>query len=289
MTRLLLTLLGLSLGGWIASCGSSPAVTPEHILTQNADYLLQQGNHYWERRSNPQDARLATFFLAKAHELKPEDTGLSVLLSRAYHFEGHYLEQDMARQDSLFLAGVTIVTKILVDSLGLPENFVDLTGDSLPPVLDKLATAPASLVPALYWWAANLGRYLATKPVLVRLEKRDVLETVMHRILALEPNYFHGGPYRFFGAFYALLPGVELDRSAGYFEQAIKENPYYLGTYTLRAQYYHTKAGNRDLFHEDLTFVIEADPAQLPDVTPENLFEQTLAKKLLEQEPYLFE
>ncbi|MFQ6606074.1 MAG: TRAP transporter TatT component family protein [Fidelibacterota bacterium] len=289
MTRRLLTLSGLFLWGWIVSCRPSPGVTPERILTQNADYLLQQGNYYWERRSNPQDAKLATFFLAKAHDLKPKDMDLAVLLSRAYHFEGHFLEQDAARQDSLFLAGAATAAKFLMDSLGLPNHFADLTGDSLPPILDKLAMAPAPLVPALYWWAANLGRYLATKPVLVRLAKRDILETAMHRILALEPNYFHGGPYRFFGAFYALLPGVELDRSAGYFKQAIKENPYYLGTYTLRAQYYHTKAGNRDLFHDDLTFVIEADPTQLPDVTPENLFEQTLAKKLLEQEPYLFE
>jgi hypothetical protein len=57
----------------------------------------------------------------------------------------------------------------------------------------------------------------------------------------------------------------------------------------LLAQYYYTKAEDREHFHRELQEVLSADPAQIPEIMPENLFEQEIAQQLLEQESFLFE
>ena len=60
-------------------------------------------------------------------------------------------------------------------------------------------------------------------------------------------------------------------------------------TYIMRAQYLHTKNGDRDSFIEDLQFVLNTDPTKLPEASPENLFEQEKAKTLLAKKESLFE
>ncbi|HBR86892.1 MAG TPA: hypothetical protein DEA65_03520, partial [Candidatus Marinimicrobia bacterium] len=156
-------------------------------------------------------------------------------------------------------------------------------------VTEAVAVVEKKYINALYWWAANMGRYLSQKPVRMRLNNRELVEAVVHRILALDPDFFYGGPYRFFGALYARLPGVKLSRSADYFEQAIKSHPNYLGTYVLRAQFLHTKAGDQEKFIQDLEYVINADAALIPEVMAENLFEQKKAQFLLDEKEMLFE
>ena len=73
------------------------------------------------------------------------------------------------------------------------------------------------------------------------------------------------------------------------FDQSLLDNPNFFGTKVLRARYYHTKLGNRELFEEDLKTIIDSDPSLLPDAMPENLFEQEKAKELLNNVTILFE
>jgi hypothetical protein len=111
----------------------------------------------------------------------------------------------------------------------------------------------------------------------------------MHRIISLEPSYFYGGPYRFFGAFYTRIPGIELSQSKSYFDQAISAFPNYLGSQVYLAEFYHQKSGNREQFHDVLQKVIQFDTSILPEIIPENIYYQSRAKSLLEQENILFE
>ena len=89
--------------------------------------------------------------------------------------------------------------------------------------------------------------------------------------------------------FYSRLPGVPLERARLNFDQSLLDNPNFFGTRFLRARYYHTKLGNRELFEEDLQFIINGDPSLLPDAMPENLFEQEKAEQLLRDAIILFE
>ena len=62
-----------------------------------------------------------------------------------------------------------------------------------------------------------------------------------------------------------------------------------MGTYVIRAKYLYTKSGNREGFVKDLQQVLNSDPAILPAVSPENLFEQEKARALLKEVSSLFE
>ena len=76
------------------------------------------------------------------------------------------------------------------------------------------------MVPLLYWWISNFSKYLITKPVMIRLQSRDVIETSLHRILALQPDFFYHGANRIFGGIYARLPGLDLSYSVNNFDKA---------------------------------------------------------------------
>ena len=253
------------------------------------EYLIKEGELYWEKRANPKSARMATLYFEKAFELNPQNFELTVSLSRAYYFQGYYIEIDPAKRDTLYLKGASAALTGFQNTAFF-QSFADTAStDNLKLQITAIRKAPLETIPALYWWAANFGRYLTTKPVLKRIESREIIETAMHRIATLDEDYYYGGPTRFFGTFYSRLPGVPLDRAKSNFDQSLSDSPDYLGTRVLRARYYHTKLGNQDLFEEDLNYVINADPSILPDAMPENLFEQEKAKELLKHTSILFE
>lgn len=253
------------------------------------EYLIKEGELYWEKRANPKSAKMATLYFEKAFELNPQNFELTVSLSRAYYFQGYYIEIDPAKRDTLYLKGASAALTGFQNTAFF-QSFADTAStDNLKLQITAIRKAPVETIPALYWWAANFGRYLTTKPVLKRIESREIIETAMHRIATLDEDYYYGGPTRFFGTFYSRLPGVPLDRAKSNFDQSLSDSPDYLGTRVLRARYYHTKLGNQDLFEEDLKYVINADPSILPDAMPENLFEQEKAKELLKHTSILFE
>ena len=253
------------------------------------EYLIKEGELYWEKRVNPKSAKMATLYFEKAFELNPQNFELTVSLSRAYYFQGYYIEIDPAKRDTLYMKGANAALTGFQNTAFF-QSFDDTASiDNLKLQITAIRKAPVETIPALYWWAANFGRYLTTKPVLKRIESREIIETAMHRIATLDEDYYYGGPTRFFGTFYSRLPGVPLDRAKSNFDQSLSDSPDYLGTRVLRARYYHTKLGNQDLFEEDLKYVINADPSILPDAMPENLFEQEKAKELLKHTSILFE
>ncbi len=272
----------------VFSCQPS-RFTSQGTLEKNANYLEQQGYSHWEKRTTSKDARMARYYLSQAYSLKPKNPELAIAVSHAYYYEAQYIEPDPAVKDSLFLLGAEIAKEALLNSPRVVTALQDVAGDSNDIIQKAVEVTDESLVPALYWWAANMGSYLVTKAVMTRMRHREQLEIIMHRVLTLNPNYYYGGPYRFFGTLYARLPGVALSQSKAYFDQAITAYPDFLATRVLLAQYYHTKAGNREQFHTELEKVIAADPTLIPEAMPENLYEQERAKKLLEQEASLFE
>jgi len=283
LTQLLLLFLLMLIG---CKTGSPPQ--PKEAYQDNLDYLKEQAFKYWDKRSVKNDAVMAAFFMEKAQTLEPDNLELALRLSRAYHFQAYYVETDQNLKDSLFTKGSSISMNVIKQSPAFNQVYNDVSGDSMTKLIQSVAVVEKEYIDALYWWAANMGRYLSSKSIRERLEYRDLVESVIHRVLSLNPDYFYGGPNRYFGAFYARLPGVELKRSEEYFDKAIKSHPNYLGTYVLRARFLHTKAGDRDKFQQDLEYVMNADPALIPEVMPENLYEQKLAQMLLDREDLLF-
>jgi len=237
----------------------------------------------------PFNAEKACYFLTLAWNANPSDPALSARVSQALYFQAMFIEEDPSVKDSLFYQGYHVAITAIKNQPNFQTHFNESPGDSAIKWLSLLSEAPIEWVPGMFWWAVNEAKYLNNKPIMERLNKRELLEVIMHRIISLEPSYFYGGPYRFFGAFYTRIPGIELSQSKSYFDQAISAFPNYLGSQVYLAEFYHQKSGNREQFHDVLQKVIQFDTSILPEIIPENTYYQSRAKSLLEQENILFE
>ena len=286
--QLISILLGITL--FYKGCTTSTSTFSQYISKQrNIQLLVKQGRTHWEQRVNVKNARNARLFLSKANELDPDDQVVAALYAQACHFIGYYIEDDPVDSDSLFVEGMDTVWEFIISTDAYQEGVALSEGDSNAKKIAGLENSSQDMVPMLYWWVSNYSRYLLTKPVMERLQQRDIIETVLHRILALLPDFFYHGANRIFGGVYARMPGVDLNHSVTNFDKSIQGSPNYMGTYVLRAKYLFTKSGNREAFVNDLQNVLNADPTILPEVSPENLFEQEKARSLLAEVSSLFE
>ena len=257
--------------------------------TQNVEFLIEQGIFFWQQRSDSLTLKKAEHFINLACQQRPGQFDIAILYAQILYTRGLFFEKDGETQNSLFLQASQLCQEAVLNHQDFSVIYKNTQGDSTFKMLTALADVPISVVPGLFWWATNLARYLNTKPVIERLNHREILEVLMHRTLSLEPGFFYSGPYRFFGSLYTRIPGIELSQSETYFNQALSANPDYLGNAVHMAEFYHQKAGNREQFHTMLTDVVKADFSANPDVIAENLFYQDRARWLLSKESSLFE
>ena len=90
--------------------------------------------------------------------------------------------------------------------------------------------------PAMYWYASNLGRWAKQSGFAPLSARKTASKKSWTRVMALDENYFFGGPHRYFGAMYGLAPGFaggDMVKSREHFEKAISLAPDYLGSRVL--------------------------------------------------------
>lgn len=257
--------------------------------TQNVEFLIEQGKLFWQQRSDSLTLKKAEHFISLACQQRPGQFDIAILYGQILYTRALFFEKDGETQNSLFLQASQHCQEAVLNHQDFSVIYNNAQGDSTFKLLTSLADVPISVVPGLFWWATNLARYLNTRPVIERLNHREILEVLMHRTLSLEPGFFYSGPYRFFGSLYTRIPGIELSQSETYFNQALSANPDYLGNAVHMAEFYHQKAGNREQFHTMLTDVVKANFSANPDIIAENLFYQDRARWLLSKESSLFE
>tara|TARA_B100001250_G_scaffold37379_1_gene29904 strand:+ start:89 stop:964 length:876 start_codon:yes stop_codon:yes gene_type:complete len=261
----------------------------QEAQSQNVEFLVQQAKQLWEQRSDSNSVIKTNYILGLANDVEKNNKDIVNIYSQSLFFQGMFLEYDKITKDSLFLKGAEVAKySILNDSL-FKSAFNELIGDDDFKMLSALSVAPRELVPAMYWWATNKLWYLNNKPAIERINHRELLEVIMHRIIALEPDYLYGGPYRFFGIFYSRIPGVEISQSKSYFEKAISSYPNYFGNKVQMSEFYHQKAENKNSFQNQLNLIISIEPTIDPEIIPENVFYQKRAMLLLDQKETLFE
>ena len=273
-----------------SGCATKSPISNRYVSKKkNIEHLAKLGKSHWEKRVDHKDAKLSNHFLSKAVELDPKNSDIMVLYSRSCYFIGRFSAINDKSADSSFINGFTKSWHYIINSKDFQNGFKSIDGDSVAKTIAGLENLSEHLLPVAYWWAENYTSYLLTKPVLERMENREIIETMLHRILSINPEYYYHGANRIFGSFYAKLPGVNLDQSKNNFDKSISSEPAFMTSYIMRAQYLHTKNGDRDSFIEDLQFVLNTDPTKLPEASPENLFEQEKAKTLLAKKESLFE
>ncbi len=258
------------------------------ITTQNFDFLIEQGNKNWANRNDSIALAFANHFIGLAHKKRPDNFSIAILYSQILYTRGLFFPNPNSN-DSLFQLGLNTAKNAVLNHPDFIPIYNEAPGDTNFKLISALALAPRTLAPALYWWAANKSHYIFSKPVIERLDNREVLEVLLHRIIAIDPDYYFSGAYRIFGMFYSRIPGVELEQSNQYFSQTLSQHPMFLGNKVLMAEYYHQKKGNREQFFELLNEVIDSDINLLPEAIPENIYYKQRAKYLISMMPTLFE
>ena len=279
---------------------SSQKVELDYAQSQNIDFLIAQAKMLWEQRSDSAAVKNANHFLGLAYDVDQNNPEILSLYSKSLFFQGMFLEKDNKTKDSLFLKGSEISKTAVLSDLAFKQklnNSIVLfkqklnnsIGDSSFKIISSLSEAPKELVPVMYWWATNKLWYLNNKAAIERINHRELLEVIMHRVISLEPEYDQGGAYRFFGVFYSRIPGVELNQSKVYFEKAITSAENYLGNKVQKSEFYYQKAEDKSSFLTLLKSVINLDSSIYPEIMAENMFYQERAKLLLKQQDTLFE
>lgn len=232
----------------------------------------------WELRGTPEKAREMLSAYISAAESDPTNTNLAARLSRAYYLVANYVESDPEKKDELFTKGLEIGER----SLGLFPEFRKIYQDTKD---EKKALQGVGVdgIEVIYWTGANFGKWAAEKNLLIRLGNKSKIEAYNQRVFDLDRNFFYGAADRFFGALPTKVPGGDLNLSKFHFEKSIELAPNYFGTRTLFAEYYATKAQDRETFVKQLEYVISTPYDLIPEITPENRYEQEYAKKLLER------
>jgi hypothetical protein len=140
-------------------------------------------------------------------------------------------------------------------------------------------------VPAMYWYATALGKWARASGFPVLLKHKDNIYATMSHVLELDPNYYHAGPYRYFGAYYAVAPGFaggDTDTSLQNYEKSLELAPYFIGTKVLMAENLATKLDDEEMFDRLLQEVLDADLSAVPEeILPEMTVEKEKAKELM--------
>ncbi|NJK31562.1 MAG: hypothetical protein HC927_03610 [Deltaproteobacteria bacterium] len=119
-------------------------------------------------------------------------------------------------------------------------------------------------LPAMYWYASALGKWARTKGFGVLVGQKDNIKATMTRALELDPTFYHGGPHRYFGAFYSVAPafaGGDTNKSAEHFDKSLELAPYFIGTKILMAENLAVKLDDEEMFDRLLEEVLAADLA----------------------------
>ncbi len=272
----------LGCAGRQSTIGTSPSPQVEGTAELAGEGVAQdvrlEADSLWALRGDPGAARQALAAYERASASGRADMALLSRLSRAYYLVANYVEEETARKDSLFLKGVEAAEQAMALHPGFHRVFLATKDEKM--AVKELG--PGHL-DAIYWYAANLGKWASNKSLMVRLGNKSKLEAFNQRVLDIDETYFHGAPHRFFGALPTKVPGGDMKLAKSHFEKALAIAPDYFGTRTLYAEFYATKAREKQTFVEQLDYVLNAPLNALPEVEPENRYEQEYARKLKER------
>jgi tetratricopeptide (TPR) repeat protein len=220
---------------------------------------------------------------------KEKDYEIAVLLSRAYYVMAEHAENNQQRLD-LYDKGV----KAGEAALNMVPHYI-ASFTSSKKEEDAVKSVTNEHIDAVYWTAANLARWAKFTSFTKKISSKARVKYLWDKSAELNPEFFYGGSYRFYGGYFALVPTItgEQDplKSKENFDKAIAAAPEYLETKVLMAEAYctHQKIKDRELFKKLLNEVISADLSAHPGIYAENLIAQGKAKKMLEDEKNLFE
>lgn len=271
---------------WEQDAAPAPAAT--QVDHTSVEALVAKGDQSWAQRTDPAAIRAALVEWEKAAEAEPKNLEVMVRLTRGHYFLADgYLRDSEKEYLEVMDKAVKWGERAMVAAS--PDFEAKMRGGGKIP--EAVATVPKEGVPAMYWYATALGKWAKRKGFGVLVGQKDNVKATMDRCLALDPNFFYGGPHRYFGAFYAVAPtfaGGDLEKSKVHFNKSLEIEPNYVGTKVLWAAELAVKQQEEEVFETLLGEVLAAPDDIIPELTPEVIVEKAKAKELLAEQEDLF-
>lgn len=142
-------------------------------------------------------------------------------------------------------------------------------------------------VPYMFWTATCWGAWIRLNTnSMAAVAELPRVELLVKRVLALDEQFYYGGPHLFMGIWFASRPkiaGGDLNKAQYHFGKALAfsgEN--FLLTRVYYADQYARRALDKDLFVATLEKVLDIPVDKMPELTLLNTVAQKKAKELLE-------
>ncbi len=150
----------------------------------------------------------------------------------------------------------------------------------------RMAAEAAPERPGGYFFeGANLARENSLKGTFTNLLGVRTVKKLNEKAASIQAGYFHGGPDRFFCAYYTRLPGLlggSASKAVEHGRKAVDAHPAYAGNRVFLAEAYH-KDGKDDLARRELETALLIPDDALADSIPEQRLEKKRAESLLKK------
>jgi hypothetical protein len=173
---------------------------------------------------------------------------------------------------------------------GIPKTA--LTADA-PTMKAALGRLTGSDVPLVFWTANAWGSAVSLQP-----NEPDAIASIpttnalMDWVMEREPRFFYGGPFLYYGVYYASFPpalGGKPELAKESFDRALEAaQGKFLMTDVLYARTYAVEIQDKTLFEDLLNHVLDAPPDLLPEQGLANSVAKKRARQLLARAEELF-
>jgi hypothetical protein len=279
------TLLLLFMTAWLSACsmGQMVARSSVSILDGGVDAMNRETDLVLAESAVPANLKLMEGLIA-------EDPGNTAL--RTYAAQGFYgyafgfteLE-NASRASALYQRGFDHGAHAL-QRQGLKIDLQNSHPDQLSDAVSKLGNKS---VPVLFWTASNWAKQIdLNRDDPVRLAQMSSVEVLMQRVYELQPDYYYGGPYLFYGVYYGSrspMFGGDFDKAELNFNRAraVTDNKLLIID-VLQAEYLERQRLDQDQFHSLLTSVINTPVGTFPEMGLVNQIARERARYLLDKE-----
>lgn len=285
IASLTILLLALLAGG----CSTS------QIVVRGAMPLMDGGLTAMNRETDlelARDAIPATLKMLEGMSVEdPRNTQLRLYLAQGFYgYAYSFVEQaDAARAVALYSRCLEH-GKAALASQGFAA---DPEAAPLAELDQALTDAGTRQVPALFWTASCMAK----RTDMYRTDPQSIAQLaraarLMERVLALDENFYYGGPHLFFGVYYggrAPMFGGDFAKSEDHFTKArAATGGKLLMTDVLYAEFLARQRLDRAAFHQRLAAVVAAPDDLLPEMAFANRVAKQRAQYLLGKETEWF-
>jgi len=270
---------------WLGACSTGKIVarTSTTIMDSNVEAMNRETDLALAEASMPANLKLIEGLIQE----DPDNPELLTYAAQGFYgYAFGFVElSDQQRAAMLYDRGARYGKRAL-QALGVDIDLATAGVDEIDRAVGKLGK---QAVPALFWTASNWAKLIdlqRTDPAYIA--QLAATERLMYRVLELQPEFYYGGAYVYYGVYYgsrAPMLGGDFGKSEDFFASAnAVSDGKLLMVDVLQAEYLERQKLDQQQFHRLLTRVVNNPIGSFPEMELANQVARERARYLLGKE-----